>query len=170
MQRRLPTFLSRPGTNHTCRRSTNGTNAPATASVPGRPSTTSTFSAAVPTYTPLNDCPASDNTGYTSSFAQGSSGDVPDHAGLQFTKHCDLSNPLSANGSKRIAEAFVYSFSDCVEVCAGYNFWNDGSNCTVAVYQPSGGRPGNCWVGNAGHVQATELKVTQGTEVAILHA
>ncbi|KAF2172095.1 hypothetical protein M409DRAFT_17337 [Zasmidium cellare ATCC 36951] len=150
---------------------TNGTNAPASnpsASTSSGPSPTSTFSAATPTYTPLSDCPDSNNTAYTSSFSKGSSGDTRKNAGLHFTKYCDLSNPLSTDGAQRIAEAFVYSFSDCVEVCAGYNFWNDGSNCTVAVYQSGGGRPGNCWVGNAGDIQASSLNETQGTDVAIL--
>ncbi|KAK4636386.1 uncharacterized protein CLAFUR5_02213 [Fulvia fulva] len=147
---------------------TNGTNSPATPPSSASSSPSSTFTAAIPTYTPLSDCPQSNGTSYTSAFAQGSSGDVPSHAGLHFTKYCDLSNPLGSNGSQRIAEAFVYSFSDCVEVCAGYNFWNNGGNCTVAVYQSGGGRPGNCWVGYAGQVEVGELKVVQGTDVAVL--
>ncbi|KXS97525.1 hypothetical protein AC578_4603 [Pseudocercospora eumusae] len=148
---------------------TNGTNSPVTLAT-SKSTPTSTFSAPTPTYTPINDCPDSNNTEYTSQFASGSSGSVPDHAGLKFTKYCDFSNPLSQDGAQRIAEAYVYSFSDCVEVCAAYNFWNDGGNCTVAIYQSSGGRPGNCWVGNAGDVQASDLNTTQGTDVAILHS
>lgn len=151
--------------------STNGTNSQSTypsASTTSGPSSTSTFSAATPTYTPLSDCPDSNNTDYTSSFAQESSSNNHKSSGLQFTKYCDLSNPLSEDGAQRIAEAFVYSFSDCIEVCAGYNFWNSGSNCTVAVYQSGGGRPGNCWVGHAGDVKASSLNETQGTDVAIL--
>ncbi|EME87511.1 uncharacterized protein MYCFIDRAFT_191928 [Pseudocercospora fijiensis CIRAD86] len=145
------------------------TNSPVTQTT-SKGTATSTYSAPTPTYTPLNECPDSNNTEYTSQYASGSSGSVPEHARLKFTKYCNLSNPLSDDGAQRIAEAYVYSFSDCVEVCAGYNFWNDGANCTVAIYQPGGERPGNCWVGNAGSVQASDLNTTQGTDVAILHS
>lgn len=107
---------------------------------------------------------------YTSTFAQGNSGDVPSGAGLKFTKFCDFASPLTTqNNAKRIAEAFVYSFSDCVEVCAGSNFWNADANCTVAVYQPDGSRPGNCWVGNAASVTVQELEKQDGTDVAMLN-
>lgn len=134
------------------------------------PSTTSTFSAATPTYTALSDCPASNDTFYSSTYAQGSSGTVPEGAGLNFTKYCDLSSPLSGqSGASKIAEAFVYSFSDCIEVCAGYNFWNAGDNCTVAVYQPGASRPGNCWVGTTQKlVTLDSLSVAKGTDVALL--
>lgn len=137
----------------------------------GIPSSTSTFAAATPTYTPLSDCPDSNGTAYQSDFAQGSSGDVPKDAGLSFTKYCDLSSPLTTQtGAQRIAEAFVYSFSDCIEVCAGYNFWNANSNCTVAVYLPEGSRPGNCWVGHAAGVSAHSLDRQKGTDIAMLRA
>lgn len=90
-------------------------------------------------------------------------------AGLTFTKYCDFASPLTTQtGAKRIAEAFVYSFSDCVELCAGTNFWNANSNCTVAVYQPQGSRPGNCWVGNAESVSVDDLERQEGTDVAML--
>lgn len=133
------------------------------------PASSSTFTAATPTYKPLSDCPQSNDTTYTSDFAQGNSGDVPAGAGLTFTKYCDFASPLiTQTGAKRIAEAFVYSFSDCIEVCAGANFWNANANCTVAVYQPEGTRPGNCWVGNAASVELHELDKQDGTDVAML--
>lgn len=127
------------------------------------PSTTSTFSAPTPTYTPLIDCPASNNTTYTSSYASASSSN---NASLTFTKFCDLSSPLTTHN---LAEAFVYSFSDCIELCAGFNVLNSGSNCTAAVYQPTGSRPSNCWVGSAASgVQASSLKGQTGQDVALL--
>lgn len=145
------------------------TNTTAATGTPSSATATSTFVAATPTYTPLSDCPDSNNTTYTSSYNQTSSStSQASNAGLHFTKYCDLQNPLSSTGSARIAEAFVYSFSDCVEVCAGYNYWNDNSNCTVAVYEPAGSRPGNCWVGNAGDVDVASLNTTTGTDVAVL--
>ncbi|EMC94766.1 hypothetical protein BAUCODRAFT_559168 [Baudoinia panamericana UAMH 10762] len=132
-------------------------------------STTSTFAAPTPTYTPISDCPASNNTGYTSTYAQGSAGSVPAGAALTFTKYCDLTNPLTQSGATRIAQAFVYSFSDCVEVCAGYNFNNAGGNCTIAVYRATGSRPSNCWVGStASSVSASSLGSDEGTDVALL--
>ena len=133
------------------------------------PSATSTYAAPVPTYTPLSDCPASNATSYSSSYAKGSSGTVPAGAGLNFTKYCDVAGPLSQPGASRIAEAFVYSFSDCIEVCAGINFWSAGSNCSVAVYQPDGTRPGNCWVGSTQKaIVLSSLSEDKGTDVALL--
>lgn len=155
-------------TSLTClfRRSANATNTAPSATATTPASATSTFAAATPTYKPLNDCPASNDTHYISQYASGSN--VPSNVGLDFTKYCDLENPLTETNGEIIAEAFVYSFSDCVEVCAGYNFVNSASNCTVAVYQPTGGRPGNCWIGNAGEIQPSTLNATSGTNVAIL--
>lgn len=127
---------------------------------------TSTFAAPTPTFQPLNDCPESNGTMYTSEYAQKES--TSDDAGLVFIKNCDLQNPLSINNGKEIAQAFVYSFSDCVEICAGYNNLNSADNCTVAVYEPSAHRPVNCWVGDAGDLQVSTLNITEGTNVAIL--
>ncbi|CAK4033465.1 hypothetical protein AC578_4603 [Lecanosticta acicola] len=127
----------------------------------------STFTAATPTYEPLSDCPESNNTAYTSSYALRSSAT---NAKTTFTKYCDLSNPLILHGSATLAEAFVYSFSDCVELCAGYNYLHNDGNCTAAVYRPTGSRPANCWVGSTGSVTASSLNFTSGTDVALLSA
>lgn len=133
------------------------------------PSSSTTFVAPTPTYTPLSDCPQSNDTTYSSTFLQGDSGDVPPGAGLTFTKYCDFESPLTTQtGALRTAEAFVYSFSDCIELCASSNFYDANSNCTVAVYQPDGTRPGNCWVGNAAGVSLGELDKQDGTDVAML--
>ena len=67
-----------------------------------------------------------------------------------------------------ITEAFVYSFSDCVELCAGYNFLNAGANCTFAVYTPKAKRPSNCKVGSADGVSASSQPESDGTDVAML--
>ena len=93
---------------------------------------------------------------------------MPPDAGLNFTVYCDVSNPLSQSSATKIAEAYAYSLADCIEVCAGYNFWGGSSNCTVAAYQPSGGRPGNCWVGHAEPVLPGSLKEDEGMDVALL--
>ena len=126
---------------------------------------TSLFTAPTPTYSPLADC--QNATIYTSAYLTGTSGSVPPNAGLNFTVYCNVTNPLSSKGSSKIAEAYTYSLSDCIEVCAGYNFWNKGDNCTVAAYDPTGSRPGNCWVGTAGG-NKVDLKDESGLDVAVL--
>jgi hypothetical protein len=134
---------------------------------------TSTYSAPIPTYTPLSDCPSSDNTHYTSDFTKVSSNTISSSsstshasAGLTFTKHCALSNPIT--DPAKLTSAFVYSFSDCVEVCAAFNYWADSSECSVAVYQPNATRPANCWIGKIPELKASSLREMEGIDVAIL--
>ncbi|KJX94502.1 hypothetical protein TI39_contig4185g00005 [Zymoseptoria brevis] len=147
------------------------------ATSPSRPSTasaSSTYNAPIPTYEPLSDCPDSDNTLYTSSFAHisdtstltTSSNTSHASAGLSFTKHCALSNPIT--DTAKLTSAFVYSFSDCVEVCAAYNYWADSSECSVAVYQSNATRPANCWIGKIPELKAGSLKPKDGIDVATL--
>jgi len=141
----------------------NTTNATSTAA--SSASVASLYSAPTPTYTPLNDCPRSNNTLYTSSFATSAAGDVQVGTGLNFTRYCDVGSPLSK--AQTLSTAFVYSFGDCIEVCASLNFWASDHNCSVAVYQPGGARPSNCWVGTTTTFFA-KLSVKTGTDVAIL--
>lgn len=108
-----------------------------------------------------------DNTTYTSSYA--SSDASPPVSGLTFTMRCDTQSPLASSDGTQTAAAFVYSFADCVEVCAGVNWQNAAIDCTVAVYQPAGERPANCWIGTSSSGgNASSLKVEDGTEVALL--
>jgi hypothetical protein len=140
---------------------------------PTATATTSIFSAPVPTYTPLSDCPASNNTRYISALSTDTK-QVP--SGLDFTRYCGKASPLnSVSGAANITSAFVYSFADCIEVCASYNFLNKNSNstngtdCTVAVYQPTASRPINCWVGDAGNaIQVNALAAADAVDVAVL--
>jgi hypothetical protein len=79
----------------------------------------------------------------------------------------------SVLGSSNITQAFVYSFADCIEVCASYNLLHssssNGTDCTVAVYQPIASRPVNCWVGDAGDaIQVSTLAAEDGVDVAIV--
>jgi hypothetical protein len=85
---------------------------------------------------------------------------------LTFTKHCSLSNPIT--DPAKLTSAFVYSFSDCIEVCAAYNYWADSSECSVAVYQSNGTRPANCYIGKIPELKASSLKKMSGIDVAIL--
>jgi hypothetical protein len=65
--------------------------------------------------------------------------------GLSFRMFCDVTvtGPYT-----NIAQGFVYSFTDCIEWCAGYNFWSGSAECTWAALRPDGGPPGNCWIGS----------------------
>lgn len=130
------------------------------------PSITSTFSAPTPTYTPLSDCPDSNNTTYTSPYTGGALG-----TGFTFTKFCNAANPLSHKGATRLAQAFVYTFSDCVDVCAGLNYDAGSSastNCSVAVYMPADKRPYNCAVGHITDTTTDSLGSSKGTNIALL--
>ncbi|KAF2210878.1 hypothetical protein CERZMDRAFT_113032 [Cercospora zeae-maydis SCOH1-5] len=156
---------------HATQLNANLTNTPLSAAATATATTasgtaTSAFAAPTPTFQPLNDCPASSNTRYTSELARGES--TSESTGLVFVKNCDLENPVSAHHGKQIAQAFVYSFSDCIEICAGYNKLNSAANCTVAAYEPSAPRPANCWLGDAGDVDISTLNTTKGTNVATL--
>ncbi|KAK3639603.1 hypothetical protein LTR56_012388 [Elasticomyces elasticus] len=120
------------------------------------PATRATFAPATPTFTPLADC--ANGTSYTSR----SSKDV------QFNIYCNTASPLSQNGASKMAEAFTYSFGDCIEVCAGLNGLNGGSNCTVAAYEATASRPFNCWLGYANDVVVGSLKGDEGTDFALV--
>ncbi|KAK5111145.1 hypothetical protein LTR62_005344 [Meristemomyces frigidus] len=128
------------------------------------------FSAPTPTFSPLSTC--TDNTTYTSLYTLGAAADtLPANAGLNFTLYCNLTNPLTRATSTTLAAAFSYSLSDCIEICAGYNYFGNSGNCTVAAYQPTGGRPSNCWLGyTAPGLQVGSLKEVDGMDVAILSA
>ncbi|KAI7478387.1 hypothetical protein KC351_g8256 [Hortaea werneckii] len=125
----------------------------------------STYSAPTPTYTALSDCPQSNNTLYTSSYAGSGA------TGVDFTKYCDYANPLSHQGATTQAQVFVYAFNDCIDLCAGLNS-NDGTastNCSVAVYMPNDNRPYNCAVGHhAVDTSIRSLGADKGTNVAFV--
>jgi hypothetical protein len=69
-----------------------------------------------------------------------------------------------------LLEAFVYSLDDCIEVCASLNYRASDKNCTVAVYDVKGSRPGNCWAGSSEVVNVADLHEKDGMAVAILSA
>ncbi|KAG4439363.1 hypothetical protein IFR05_005175 [Cadophora sp. M221] len=110
-------------------------------------STTSTStSSATPSPTtfpaPSKDC--QNGTTYNSLFQTGENGSVPPGAGLTFTRLCGQNADINNIGS-----AFVYSLDDCIEICAGINFWPGNRRCTSVIYRPEGkGKPVNCWAAN----------------------
>lgn len=125
-------------------------------------STISTYSAPTPTYTPLSDCPKSNGTIYVSPFTTKSGNSKAEQQ--TFTKYCDLVPPDSAH---HISGTFVYSFSDCADLCASYNYATGTSDCNIAYYQPDARRPDiNCWIG-AGQAIFSTLDTRKGTDVAI---
>jgi hypothetical protein len=125
---------------------------------------------AVPTYQPLDSCPDANNTSYTSTYAETHEiSDSANTANLTFTLHCDLESPItSSSGAATLSEAFVYSFDDCIELCASLNFWAGNANCSFAAYDVKGSRPGNCWVGKKDGLTVGDLKEKDGIAVAIL--
>ncbi|PNS14215.1 hypothetical protein CAC42_6728 [Sphaceloma murrayae] len=126
---------------------------------------TSTFNAPIPTYSVLNDCPQSNNTLYTTKPISS----VDNSPRYNYTKHCNLDSPLSQNGARTLSEAFVYSFNDCIQVCASLNFWQGSENCTAAVFMVDGLRPANCFVGMADVSQGTRvLGARGGVNVALM--
>jgi hypothetical protein len=136
------------------------------------PTTSSVYLAATPTYMPLNPCPDANNTLYTSPLSSrlNDSNSTSKAAGLNFTRYCDVESPLdSVTNASKISEAFVYSLDDCIELCASLNFWASDKNCTVAVYDVNGSRPGNCFVGSATSVQVEDLGEKDGIAIAILN-
>jgi hypothetical protein len=137
----------------------------ATTSTTPSASATSTYSAATPTFSPISGC--SNSTLFTSTYAQGLSGSS---AGLNFTAYCNYGNLLDNTKASNASQAYVYSFADCMEVCAGFNYLHDNNNCTIAVYQSSAARPSNCWVGSLDGVTASSLVADEGMDVALLES
>ncbi|KAH6711248.1 hypothetical protein BKA61DRAFT_579060 [Leptodontidium sp. MPI-SDFR-AT-0119] len=91
---------------------------------------------------PSKDC--QNGTTYNSLFQTGENGGVPPGAGLTFTRLCGQNADINNIGS-----AFVYSLDDCIEICAGINFWPGNRRCTSVIYRPEGkGKPVNCWAAN----------------------
>ena len=69
----------------------------------------------------------------------------------------------------QITRAYVYSFSDCIELCASNNLLNSNTECNVVIYTPDDPRPSNCWVGGAQDINASSLTELDGSDVAILN-
>jgi hypothetical protein len=64
-----------------------------------------------------------------------------------------------------IASGYFYTFEDCIELCAGLNFWFGDRRCLGVTYQAIGHRPVNCWAHNqTAVVPATDTP----TDTAIL--
>jgi hypothetical protein len=120
-------------------------------------SSTTTTSTAVPTIAPSTDC--QNGTTYDSLFKNGGNGGVPTGAGLTFTKLCATNEDVS-----HIASGYFYTFEDCIELCAGINFWSRNRRCLGVTYSILGTRPVNCWASN----QTAVVPTTALIDTAIL--
>lgn len=94
-------------------------------------------------------------------------GTVQPASKLNFTRYCDVASPLSWNNT--LLSMFVYSFEDCIEACAGINFYKNNGDCQLAAFKVNGGRPLNCWLGSYNTTYA-DLKAENGTGIALLRS
>jgi hypothetical protein len=96
-----------------------------------------------PTLSPTSDC--SNGSTYQSLFQNGENGPASLSAGLTFTMLCSTVQ-VDYSTAFNLASAYVYTFEDCIEVCAGINFWyGDRHFLGVSFKAATGTRPVNCW-------------------------
>ncbi|KAK6003012.1 hypothetical protein QM012_000857 [Aureobasidium pullulans] len=143
---------------------------------PAKPSastTASTTALATPTFIPLSACPTANNTLYTSSSSTNSSlvpstNNTTTPVALTYTRYCDANTP---SDFKPLTSGFVYTFDDCIELCATSNTYaDDSTSCNVAIYDIKQTRPFNCVVGSAQNATAESLGVDGGLAVALLQS
>ncbi|KAI5202599.1 hypothetical protein E4T39_04683 [Aureobasidium subglaciale] len=145
------------------------------------PMTTSTRSAtstvastsvlSTPTFAPISACPSANNTLFVSTISNSSSlissaDNTTATVDLTYTRYCDANTPAEF---KPVTSGFVYTFDDCIEMCAAYNVYADGSvHCNVAIYNVEESRPVNCVVGIAQTTGIKSLGINGGLAVAVL--
>lgn len=134
-------------------------------------STASTTALSTPTFVPLSACPTANNTLYTSSVSNNSSlipssDNTTAPVELTYTRYCNADTPADF---KPLTSGFVYTFDDCIELCATYNTYASGpTSCNVAVYDVQQARPINCVVGSAQNASVESSGVDGGLAVALL--
>jgi hypothetical protein len=134
----------------------------------------STTALSTPTFVPLSACPTANNTIFTSTVSNTSSliGSATNNTapvgGSAYTRYCDVNTPADF---KPLTSGFVYTFDDCIEMCATFNVYSTSSaptTCNVAIYDVEQARPVNCVVGST-QVAATQgLGVDGGLAIALL--
>ncbi|KAH0129863.1 hypothetical protein KCU67_g16975, partial [Aureobasidium melanogenum] len=128
-------------------------------------STASTTALSTPTFVPLSACPIANNTLYTSSVSNNSSlipssDNTTAPVELTYTRYCNADTPADF---KPLTSGFVYTFDDCIELCATYNVYaGRPTSCNVAVYDVQQARPINCVVGSAQNASVESLGVDGG--------
>jgi hypothetical protein len=92
---------------------------------------------------------------------------------VSFTRYCEANTPADF---KPLSSGFVYTFDDCIELCAAYNVYATGAaaaaatTCNVAIYDVEQARPVNCVVGSTLAAAANGLGIDGGLAVALLKA
>jgi hypothetical protein len=87
---------------------------------------------------------------------------------VSFTRYCDVNTPADF---KPLSSGFVYTFDDCIELCAAYSVYATGAaaaTCNVAVYDVEQVRPVNCVIGSTLAAAANSLGNDGGLAVALL--
>jgi hypothetical protein len=134
----------------------------------------STTALSTPTFVPLSACPTANNTIFistvsnTSSLIGSATNNTAPVGGSAYTRYCDVNTPADF---KPLTSGFVYTFDDCIEMCATFNVYSTSSaptTCNVAIYDVEQARPVNCVVGST-QVAATQgLGVDGGLAIALL--
>ncbi|CAD0115519.1 unnamed protein product [Aureobasidium uvarum] len=130
----------------------------------------STTVLSTPTFTPLSACPTANNTLFISTISNTSSLLPPTNntiSNLTYTRYCDGNTPADF---KPLTSGFVYTFDDCIDLCAAYNVYaaDSSTGCNVAVYDVKQARPVNCVVGSTQSANAQSVGIDGGLAVAIL--
>ncbi|CAD0027353.1 unnamed protein product [Aureobasidium pullulans] len=134
-------------------------------------SSASSTTLSTPTFVPLSACPSANNTLFVSAISNSSSltssaDNTTSTVDLTFTRYCDANTPATF---KPLTSGFVYTFDDCIEMCAAYNVYSGGSTtCGMAVYDVKGSRPVNCIVGSAQTAAAENIGVDGSLAIALL--
>lgn len=89
---------------------------------------------------PISDC--KENNTYTSRFTDGQDGLPSSGAGLKFEMKCNK-DVDPAGDSQNLAQVYLPSFDQCMELCASINFWSNSKKCVGARYNRVNSR---CWI------------------------
>ncbi|KAI4747626.1 hypothetical protein E4T50_02048 [Aureobasidium sp. EXF-12298] len=134
----------------------------------------STTALSTPTFVPLSACPMANNTIFistvsnTSSLIGSATNSTAPIAGPTYTRYCDANTPADF---KPLTSGFVYTFDDCIEMCATYNTYSTSAGsatCNVAVYDVEQARPVNCMVGSTQNAATAGLGIDGGLAIALL--
>ncbi|KAI4722585.1 hypothetical protein E4T48_01082 [Aureobasidium sp. EXF-10727] len=133
----------------------------------------STTALSTPTFTPLSACPSANNTLFistisnTSSLVSATNNTTTTPIDLTYTRYCDANTPADF---KPLTSGFVYTFDDCIDLCAAYNVYagDSSTSCNVAAYDVKQARPVNCVVGNTQHANAQSVGINGGLAVGLL--
>lgn len=134
----------------------NTTNPSSNRSPTSSPTSTSTSSPSITSLQPTTNCSAM-GTGstYVSAWTK-----------TPFTVHCNTDYPGSD-----ILGIWMFTFADCIEACASWNYHQDSPQCYAVSYDYSNegefteqGGMGNCFLKGSGNVVANVKNVTSSAQ------